>query len=172
MTTLLTPPTYVNELMERCCAAELEMLANFTPVLVASVPFFVFWASEFPYITHRLGEDTVPEMDDDTSFDRITVIGRFVCGHLGSGWQGERERDIYLYAPAIKAVYLQNTDLVSAAYPEALEELDPDPNSYVRGSGTKIFDNSGISSSKGTMPRQVGFEFSITFGGALPLVRY
>lgn len=154
---------YLDEIMSRIVATEKEQLSgvvrfnpNDKPIKLDAMPFFIWQQEAFPYITHRLGEELPRDQGNDLQERPYTIVARFVAAHVGAGIKGENERMIYRFEPLIVSLFTNNPYLLSEAYPEAMPQLDPDGVTFRRSTGTRAFDNRGIS-----LPSQIGFEFTI-----------
>lgn len=167
MGVLTDHPSYLNTLMKMAVAAELEALLPMGKI--DSKPFFFWWQDDFPYITHRLTEDTLVDQSEDQQLRRYVISGRFVSWHVGAGLSGESEELIYAYIPPIETLYTTNHYLLSAVYPNELPEMSPEPLSFKRDTGQRAFDNRGLGIEN--FPQQLGFEWSLQVDMILDIER-
>lgn len=168
-----TQRTYLTEFMDRCVAAELELLPVITGAPLDSYPFFLKNQSSGPYCIHRLGTMTTEDVANDLQFCPYQIIGRFVCGNVEQGTDGQFERWAYVFEPYIRKLYTENHYLISGTpgdtpdYSDAMVEMSPNGVTYLQTTGVRYFDNKG----RKNMPPQIGFEFTVQADFMLEVIR-
>lgn len=157
-------PSYLNAIMDRCVALELEYLS--VVGRIDSKPYFLHHQESFPYITHRIGESTLIDIASDMQERTYPIIGRFVGGHLLKGIKGESDYKMYAYLPVLETCYTEAHYLTSTKYPAEIPELNSQPVTYQRSTGWRAFNNAGSD-----LPRQLGFEFMVRVTVSLDIRR-
>lgn len=168
-----TQRTYLTEFMDRCVKAEIEFLSAVTGGQFDSYPFFLKNQGSGPYCIHRLGQAIPEDIADDLQFIPYEIVGRFVCGNVEAGTDGQFETWAYVFEPYIRQLYTENVYLISGEpgntpdYSDAMLEMSPKGVTYTRTTGTQYFDNKG----RKNVPPQIGFQFTVQADFMLQVVR-
>jgi len=143
------------ELMDRIVVNEKAALtALTTPVTADAVPYFFHVQESWPYFTNRLGPYTVGDDSEDVDTITIDILMRLVIAHLSSGYKGENDDKLALYAAQVIEYFNEREWLQSATYPAALRYL---VRARIRaGTGYTVFVNSGVGG-----VTQIGTEFTL-----------
>jgi hypothetical protein len=163
---------YLREMVERICEAERQATASLIKI-VDSVPYFVYaGGGNFPYITHRLGEETYIQQHTDYISVHAQIVGRFVCGHAIKGYKGTQELTTYMYEPLISHALSRNQwltfdmpvtlpgETTPRVWKQSIREFASEGITFERTTGTRWFDNSGLGLGPDGFPNQVGYEYA------------
>lgn len=135
-------------------AVAVECMAGLNdPINAGGVPRYWHHEERFPYFTCRTSFDTVTWDSEDFDRDTYTLVLKLVVGHLGSGYDGERETELDTWIPALKKYINERELLQCGAYPDPVTGLI---RARVDGiSGFGAFQNSGLAVT------QVGTDFNV-----------
>lgn len=145
--------SYLNELLERLVAIEVEALASIG-VTADAKPYFYHIQGAFPYFTNRVVD--IPISDDgsqDEDVNSPVIVARLVLAHATEGYKGEPEDRLYEWLPVIKTYINQRMWLQSAAFPNRMDNLQS--ARVVNNGGLRVFQNEGINAT------QIGAEIQI-----------
>lgn len=110
---MATEDEYLNELMARITAIQLEALADYE---IAAKPFFFWWQEDPPYMINRLGRNEPTDVSEDIDVDTYFVQMRLVIGHITEGVPGELDEKGNAYVPLIQNKFKRNPRLTSTEY--------------------------------------------------------
>lgn len=146
----------ISDVLDRVVAMQKEALPGSD-----SKPFWPYQQETFPYWTNRLGSTAIGDRQagnsgaEDIEQRSYTVLMRLVVGHITSGYEGERQDELYEWIVDIEDFFMENPMLTSALFP-----TEPDFLAYeselTSHTGLVIFANAGV------FAQQLGVEFSLT----------
>jgi hypothetical protein len=153
---------YLTDCIDRL-AAIYDLVLN-VPTTSIDVPVFKYFPvvpppEVRPYLTLRLGADTILETNQDTRYDTFAIIARLVLGHLTENVDGQNIMQQYAIVPAVKNMFQASVELrnVAAGYSTVANGL-VDINPYAPiSSGLRLFVDAGIDAN------EIGIEFTHTF---------
>jgi hypothetical protein len=147
--------SYMNEVINRLVAIEIEAMATMGVTRVDAKPYFHYTGESFPYFTHRIADTPVSDNGSEVEdLNSPTVVIRLVIGHVTEGYRGEIEVKLYEWLPVLKSyIQARSNWLQSVAYPAPMEDLQQ--SRVINGGGLRIFQNEGINST------QIGAEIPV-----------
>jgi hypothetical protein len=153
-------PSYLNELLARVVALQLEAMA-LLEVPADAWPHFLQPQDTFPYFVNRVANTPI---EDDGSevidFNRPLVVMRLVIGHVTTGYIGEPEYRLYEWLPTIKTHFQQRTWLQSTAYPAAMEGLLW--ARVIDGGGMGMYNDGGVNTTQVGAQIQLSCNFGVS----------
>lgn len=154
------PDTWLNDLMKRVVAMEIESLTENGVGGVGGAHYFPYMQETFPYFVNRLADITVIKENtaEDVFHYQINIEVLLVVAHMDSGFQGEKTEAIYDYITYLLAYLSEDIhqDLQSTAYPTTPRYLNPLGLTPDLSPGVNVFTNSGLG------VNQVGTRFTLT----------
>lgn len=134
---MATENDYLNELMDRVVALQLEALTGYN---VAAKPFFFWWQETFPYFINRLGRNEPQGIAEDMNTDVYFVQMRMVVGHLNEGMPGDVDDKYLTYVPLVTNKFARNVQLNSAGtYQAPMDILSPLGARIIAFTGLTVF---------------------------------
>lgn len=149
----------ISDMLDRIVAMQKEAVTG-----CDSVPFWPYQQESFPYFTNRLGSTTIGDRQagsgaaEDIEARLYSVSMQFVVGHITSGYEGERQDELYDWVELIQDFFMENPMLTSTAFP-----TEPDFLLYeaelTGHTGLIVISNAGLS----TQQLSVLFTLTVPF---------
>lgn len=153
------PVINTSELMARLCALEVEaMNALDTPISSNAVPRWLYSQEQMPYWRNRITSAqliTTPNDDgEEMEMYQYSITAALNYAHYGSGYNGERDEEIFRLIPQVIEYFDAREVLQSNAFPDGMNFLQK-----AWFMSVSAYDQQGLSAGGGTV---IGPTFQFT----------